>query len=350
MTNKDCYQKMWFVSDLLKPETVSQEICDIFFVKKVEKSVNGQVTYRLEINDKTGVMKGVVWEPNINESYLNIKNAYVKVTGKVGVYNGRNNLNITLLEPVKPTEINVEDYCPNIANASELYNRFLSDYRNDIKNDWGVELLDRVFVKNEALTKKLEALQGGTFMHHAYWGGWIVHTYSVYQLSKYISHYYQNILPVLLPQNPELWMHQNFNTDVLLIAAALHDIGKVKEYMLFPENQRTDIGKMVGHVTIGYHCIETILSQMKKEGINIPYFEKLKLLHCILASHSSSNKERKLLGDNTDIPFCLEAIILSHVDEIDARIDMFNQFIIKDNEPSLMTKFIPQIGHSIYKG
>ena len=71
-------------------------------------------------------------------------------------------------------------------------------------------------------------------MHHGFVGGLLEHTLGVAKLCGY----YCTAYPLL-------------KKDLLISAAICHDIGKVKELSLFPENDYTDDGQLLGHIVMG---------------------------------------------------------------------------------------------------
>ena len=125
-------------------------------------------------------------------------------------------------------------------------------------------------------------------------GGLLEHTLSVVKLCDYYAGYYPGI-----------------NRDLLLTAAMFHDIGKTKELSVFPENDYTDDGQLLGHIIIG--------TEMVGERIRtIPGFpEKLatELKHCILAHHG------ELEYGSPKKPALLEALALNFADNTDAKME-----------------------------
>ena len=101
------------------------------------------------------------------------------------------------------------------------------------------------------------------------------------------------------------------NRDLLLTAAMFHDIGKTKELSVFPENDYTDDGQLLGHIIIG--------TEMVSEKIRtIPGFPaKLatELKHCILAHHG------ELEYGSPKKPALLEAMALNFADNADAKME-----------------------------
>ena len=99
-------------------------------------------------------------------------------------------------------------------------------------------------------------------VHHATIGGLLEHTLSVTQICDYLSNHYQSL-----------------NKDLLITAAICHDIGKVKEFSVFPENDYTDDGNLLGHIYMGTELINEHAKRI--EGFPRLLLNELK--HCILA-------------------------------------------------------------------
>src|SRR5439155_5633574 len=75
--------------------------------------------------------------------------------------------------------------------------------------------------------------------HHAYLGGLLEHTVAVAQLA----------LETCL-------LHPRLNSDLLICAALVHDIGKTREFSLGAEIALSDEGRLLGHLAIGQRLIE----------------------------------------------------------------------------------------------
>ena len=88
-------------------------------------------------------------------------------------------------------------------------------------------------------------------MHHGFVGGLLQHTLSVVKLCEY----YCTAYPLL-------------NKDLLISAAICHDIGKIREISLFPQNDYTDEGQFLGHIVIGTEMVAEKINKI--EGYIIP--------------------------------------------------------------------------------
>ncbi len=100
-----------------------------------------------------------------------------------------------------------------------------------------------------------------------------------------------------------------------MLCALLHDIGKTREISLFPANDYTDEGQLLGHIVIGVEMVDEKLRQ-------IPDFpEKLaaEIKHCIVAHHGEYEY------GSPKKPALIEALVLSMADNMDAKIEQLTE-------------------------
>ena len=83
-------------------------------------------------------------------------------------------------------------------------------------------------------------------MHHVYLGGLLEHSLALVKLVKTIVPLYGGI-----------------NEDLLIVGALLHDVGKVHEMSYERAFDYTDIGKLLGHITIGVELVEERIRQVE---------------------------------------------------------------------------------------
>src|SRR5215207_11712814 len=75
--------------------------------------------------------------------------------------------------------------------------------------------------------------------HHAYLGGLLEHTVAVATLAAETCQ-----------------LHPRLNSDLLICAAIVHDLGKTREFAYGAEITLTDEGRLLGHVAIGQRMLE----------------------------------------------------------------------------------------------
>ena len=160
-------------------------------------------------------------------------------------------------------------------------------------------------------------------MHHNMLGGLIYHTYRMMKSSYAISSVYTNL-----------------DRELLLCGTALHDIGKIWEYKTTDtgEAQRTSSGILFGHLYMGAIRINQVASDINYNK------EKLKLLvHMILSHHGKQE-----YGAVT-LPAIPEALVLSHVDDLDAKMYVFDEAYKEQKPGTLSEKKSYMLETKIYK-
>ena len=91
------------------------------------------------------------------------------------------------------------------------------------------------FFDDAEFAKRFKFHSAAKSVHHGYVGGLLEHTLGV---TKNCDFYAQ--------------MYPMLNRDLLLTAAIFHDIGKLDEISPFPQNDYTDEGQLLGHITVSY--------------------------------------------------------------------------------------------------
>src|SRR5581483_8549712 len=99
-------------------------------------------------------------------------------------------------------------------------------------------------------------------------------------------------------------LHPRLNTDLLLTAAVVHDLGRTREFTYGVDIGLTDEGRLLGHLVIGERMITERAGGLD-EG------RRLALLHCVLAHHGTSSLPGGRFGS-------LEALALYRINAVDA--------------------------------
>ena len=107
------------------------------------------------------------------------------------------------------------------------------------------------------------------------------------------------------------------NRDLLLTAAMCHDIGKTKELSLFPENDYTDEGQLLGHIVMGAEMIGEKAAKVS----GFPKGLEGELKHCILAHHGEYE------FGSPKKPALVEAMALNLADNTDAKMQTFTEIL-----------------------
>lgn len=155
--------------------------------------------------------------------------------------------------------------------------------------------------ENGSLFRKIQAASN---FHHSYTGGLLEHVWSMTRIASFLATHYARYYPKL---NPPL------NRSVIVAAAILHDIGKLRELEYHPVEARyTKEGCLIGHVLMGRDMVREAARQI--EGF--PEETLLLLEHAILAHHGKREFGAPIL------PQTVEALIVSYIDDLDAKINI----------------------------
>jgi 3'-5' exoribonuclease len=191
------------------------------------------------------------------------------------------------------------------------------------------ELVIRLLAENTELFRKMQA---ATNFHHSYTGGLLEHVWSMTRIAGFLADHYAKYYDGL---NPPL------NKGVIVAAAILHDIGKIKELSYHPvEAKYTKEGSLIGHVLMGRDMARDLARRI--EGF--PEETLLLLEHAILSHHG-----RKEFGAPI-VPQTIEALIVSHIDDLDAKVNIAARHRLTSNTDEDFTEKAYALDRRIYKG
>ena len=262
--------------------------------KQIQLTKNGKEDGNLVLQDKTGTIDGKIWDlgsPGIgNFETMD----YVYIDADVTVFQGTNQLNIRRIRKAREEEYIPADYLPvSKKDIGKMYQELTAMIRT-IKNPYLNKLASSYFIDDPEFAKAFQFHSAAKSVHHGFVGGLLEHTLSVAKLCDYYASYYPGI-----------------NRDLLLTAAIFHDIGKTKELSVFPENDYTDDGQLLGHIIIGTEMVGERIRTIP----GFPHRLAAELKHCILAHHG------ELEYGSPKKPALLEALALNFADNTDAKME-----------------------------
>ena len=274
-------------------------ICGIYLCKNKQnlKTKAGKSYYSLLLQDKTGTVDAKVWDLNNGIEHFESMD-FIKVDGMVTSFQGALQVNVRRVRRTQEQEYDMRDYLPTSRFSIDDMMKELTGYITTIQNPYLKALLESFFVKDAAFIKSFKEHSAAKSVHHGFVGGLLEHTLSVTKLCDFYCRRY----PIL-------------NRDLLLTAAMCHDIGKTTELSLFPANDYTDEGQLLGHIVVGTEMIHDRIR-------DIPNFPKVlanELKHCILAHHG------ELEYGSPKKPALVEALALNLADNTDAKMETMTE-------------------------
>jgi 3'-5' exoribonuclease len=124
----------------------------------------------------------------------------------------------------------------------------------------------RGLLDDEALRAEWRRAPCSRAGHHAYLGGLLEHTVAVATLA-----------------HETCQLHPGLNSDLLICAALVHDVGRTREFTYGAEIGLTEEGRLLGHLVIGERILSERAAGVLDEG------RRLALLHCVLCHHGPAS-------------------------------------------------------------
>lgn len=271
------------------------------------------------LSDNTGVIDGKLWD--IKEDQLDGIDAgkVVSVSAEVLKYRNALQLRLYSLNAMDASEFNAQDYVRS-SHLSQMemkaqIGKILSSMKDKIYHDICVavvsEFEDRLYT-SPAASKN----------HHEFAGGLATHIIAMCDLADALCKLY-----------PQL------NRDLLIGGVLLHDMGKTVELSGPILTEYTLEGKLIGHISI----MESKVSEIAKSLGFGDSEQALLLRHLILSHHG------QLEYGSPVRPMVMEAEILNYVDNIDARMNMFDKALENVNEGDWTPRLFALENRPFYK-
>ena len=307
-----------------------EQIDQVFAVaeKQLRPNRNGNLYLQLELSDCTGRIGARMW--NASEAvYKGFDNGdFVRVEGTTQLFQGAVQLIVAKLTKVQPADVNIDDFAPlRTVDVDRLVLRLGEMLRG--LTEPHLKTLAECFLLDEPFMAKLIRAPAGVKNHHAYHGGLLEHLV--------------NLMEVVLRVGP---CYPQVDQNLLLMGAFLHDLGKTDELCYERDLTYSDEGQLIGHLVMAVSLLEGKIAEAEKlSGEPMPSEMMLRLKHMIVSHHGEYNY------GSPKLPMTLEAVALYCLDNLDAKINSFQQLIRDDlNVDSSWTGYFPNIDRKLFKG
>jgi 3'-5' exoribonuclease len=239
----------------------------------------GKPYLALELVDPSGRIEGRVWEDVELLDRRFSEGDAVRVLGRVERFDGRLQLAVRTVEAA---ETDPATLTPAIRRDADELEGFLEFLAAEIAHPPLAALVGGILSDRE-IQKGMRLLPAaGAESHHGYAGGLLEHTVGVATLCRETAQ-----------------LHPRLRSDLLLSAALLHDVGRVRELGRGPAFKTTPEGALLGHVQLGIRLVD------ERAGAVDPAL-RAELLHAIATHHDRP-------GART-----AEAAVLYHANQLDA--------------------------------
>jgi 3'-5' exoribonuclease len=217
----------------------------------------------VELRDRTGAIQGRAFRDADFLSGQFERGDLVWVAGRVERF--RDELQVELRSVRRADDGNADpaDFLPVAYRDLDELDGFLEHLAREVYDPDLRALLDS-FLGDRTFRSELRRAPCTRSGHHAYLGGLLEHTVAVATLAL-----------------EACALHPRLNSDLLLSAAILHDVGKTREFELGAEIALSEAGALVGHLALG----QQLVSDRARRIDSFPERKLHAVVHCLLAHH-----------------------------------------------------------------
>lgn len=311
--------KKRFVNQLSPGESLS----DLFVLseKNMGHKKDGAPYLSIALSDKTGQIRGVVWDNVEQIASGAAAGDFVRVKGLVSEYKGELQVVVKSMA-TESGNIDFADFLPSTARDPGQMAERLKAVAGTLKSDPLRELLEK-FWQDEEFMELFKKAPAAKKMHHAYIGGLIEHTLSLVLLAERVTGHYSGI-----------------DRDLLIAGAILHDIGKIHEFTYDTRIDYSDEGRLVSHIVIGIRMLEQKMADLP----SLSSKTALLLKHLIISHHGTRD------FGSPEPPKTLEAVLLNYLDEIDSKINGIREFMENQDPEADWTGYHRSLERFFYRG
>jgi 3'-5' exoribonuclease len=263
------------ISELAADRTVE----GVFAVARKQRRTTrkGAPYLALELVDPTGRIEGRIWNDVELLDGRFAEGDAVRVLGRVERFADRLQLEI---RSVEAADADPGSLAPRMRRDADELDGFLEFLAGELSHV-GLATVVGGLLGDDELRRALRELPAAE-THHSYAGGLLEHTVGVATLARETAQ-----------------LHPRLRADLLLAAALVHDLGRVRELGRGPAFRPTEEGRLLGHVHLGLRLVEERAPSLDAEV-------RAELLHAV-ASHHDRQAARTA-----------EAAVLYHVNQLDA--------------------------------
>ena len=259
---------------------------------------NGGAYLSLELRDPTGTLAARVFREADRIGLRFERGDAVLVRGKLERYKGQLAAELDDVRRLEPGSFDPGEFLPSAYRSVEELEGFLEHLTREV-HDPGLRAVVERLIFAEPLAaefRRAPCTRGG---HHAYLGGLVEHTVSVGTLVGELCQ-----------------LHPRLDSDLLMAAALVHDVGKTREFTYEAEFGVSEEGRLLGHLAIGAQMVAAAAGELSAD-------RRLALLHCVLSHHgpeAGPGRARQGAGSPGRGFASAEALALHRLNALDASV------------------------------
>lgn len=218
----------------------------------------------VELRDRSGALAGRAFRDADFLAGQFERGDLVWVSGRVDRFRDQLQVELSAIRRSQDEAVAPEAFLPVAYRDLDELDGFLEYLAREEVHDRDYRRLLDAFLGDDAFRADFRRAPCTRNSHHAYLGGLIEHTVAVGTLATELR-----------------TLHPRLNSDLVLTAALLHDIGYTRAYTLGAEIALSDEGRLIGHVALG----SAMVAERAARVGAIAEEKLLALAHCVLTHH-----------------------------------------------------------------
>jgi 3'-5' exoribonuclease len=238
----------------------------------------------LELRDRTSAVPARVFRDADLHGGRFDRGDLVRVRGRVERFRDELQVDVRAIE--RAAEADPAAFLPVAYRDLDELDGFLEHLAREVHDPPYKALLEQLLADDDlrAAWRRAPCTRAG---HHAYLGGLLEHTVAVGTLALEACQ-----------------LHPRLNSDLLICAALVHDLGKTREFTYGAEIGLTDEGRLLGHLVLAQQLLAPRLAAVDER-------RAVALLHCVLCHHGPDAAPGRRFGSP-------EALALHRLNALDA--------------------------------
>jgi 3'-5' exoribonuclease len=242
----------------------------------------------LELRDRTGAMAGRAFKDADVLAGRFERGDLVQVRGRVERFRDELQIAVDAIATAQAGAADPAAFLPVAYRDLDELDGFLEHLSREVHDPGYRGLLERMLgdAGLRAAWRRAPCTRNG---HHAYLGGLLEHTVAVATLALETCQ-----------------LHPRLNSDVLVTAAIVHDIGRTEEFTYGAEIGVSEHGRLLGHLQLGARIVERHARGLEEAKL-------LAVLHCLLTHHGADAAPARKFAS-------AEALALFRLNALDASV------------------------------
>jgi 3'-5' exoribonuclease len=270
-----------------------QEVDGIFACTRKDRlmSRGGSPYLAVELRDRTGAVQGRAFRDADVLAGRFDRGDIVHVAGRVERFRDELQVELRTIGRAADGDVDPATFLPVAYRDLDELDGFLEHLAREV-HDAGLRALLDALLGDPGLREQWRRAPCRRNGHHAYLGGLLEHTVAVGTLAL-----------------DACQLHPRLDSDLLVAAALVHDLGKTREFTYGAEIGVTEAGRLLGHIELG-------LALLRDRAAQIPKLENgrfVALAHCVLTHHGADSVPGRRFGS-------AEALALYRLNALDASV------------------------------